>query len=88
MKLHCDISLERIVETLKHSISSAEDLNDIAYDISLLLEEARQEERNKIKEKLLKWVEEYKIPKEIKANKLWADYIFVYDLKTFVISSL
>lgn len=38
-----EISLERIMETLKLSIHRAENLNDIAYDISALLEEARQQ---------------------------------------------
>lgn len=55
-KTHREISLERIVETLKHSISSAEDLNDIAYDISALLEEARQEAREEMKKKTLNLV--------------------------------
>lgn len=53
-----EISLERIMETLKLSIHRAENLNDIAYDISALLEEARQQWREEMKKEFIKFVKE------------------------------
>lgn len=42
-----------------------------------------------IKREILEGVENYKVAKEMtKINKLGADYIYVYDLKTFVLSLL
>lgn len=39
-----------------------------------------------IEQEILKKVEDYKVSKELKQNNTGADYIFVYDLKTFCLS--
>jgi hypothetical protein len=39
-------------------------------------------------EEIKKGVEDYKVPKEWKANKVGSDYIFVYDLYHFVLSQI
>jgi len=51
--------------------------------ISNHLADLLQKKGEELVKQILARVEEYKMPKEIKANGIGADYIFVYDLKKF-----
>lgn len=58
-------------------------------EVDEIIKELEASIRKEVVEEIQKGVDIYKVPKElVRVNKLKADYIYVYDLNTFILNKL